>query len=100
VLFYVPSNTTERYAVVYLLPGHGLISERWIHFTEMAEASNKNIEPVSYVVLRLPTICDYVVVAGAVTEAILRIQLLSKLWHLRIMKGKSDRPLKGSSCSN
>jgi enterochelin esterase-like enzyme len=47
VFIYLPpdyaTNTTKRNPVVYLLHGYGLTAERWIPFTKMAEASDKNI---------------------------------------------------------
>jgi len=47
VFIYLPpdygTNTTKRYPVVYLLHGYGLTAERWMPFTKMAEASDKNI---------------------------------------------------------
>jgi enterochelin esterase-like enzyme len=47
VFVYLPpdyaTNTTKRYPVVYLLHGYGLTAERWMPFTKMAEASDKNI---------------------------------------------------------
>jgi enterochelin esterase-like enzyme len=47
VFIYLPpdyaTNATKRYPVVYLLHGYGLTAERWMPFTKMAEASDKNI---------------------------------------------------------
>jgi S-formylglutathione hydrolase FrmB len=47
VFIYLPpdyaTNPTKRYPVVYLLHGYGLTAERWMPFTKMAEASDKNI---------------------------------------------------------
>src|SRR5712672_751025 len=47
VFIYLPpgyaTNTTQRYPVVYMLHGYGLTAERWMPFTIMAEASDKNI---------------------------------------------------------
>ncbi len=47
VFIYLPpdyaTNTTQRYPVVYMLHGYGLTAERWMPFTKMAEAADKNI---------------------------------------------------------
>ena len=47
VVVYLPpgyaANTTQRYPVVYMLHGYGLTAERWMGFTRMADASDKNI---------------------------------------------------------
>jgi len=47
VFVYLPpdyaTNATKRYPVVYMLHGYGLTAERWMPFTKMAEASDKNI---------------------------------------------------------
>jgi enterochelin esterase-like enzyme len=47
VFIYLPpsygTNTTQRYPVVYLLHGYGLTAERWMPFTKMADAADKNI---------------------------------------------------------
>jgi len=47
VFIYLPpgyaTNTTQRYPVVYMLHGYGLTAERWMPFTKMAEAADKDI---------------------------------------------------------
>lgn len=47
VFIYLPpgysANTTARYPVVYMLHGYGLTAERWMPFTRMADAADKNI---------------------------------------------------------
>jgi len=47
VFVYLPpsynANANQRYAVVYMLHGYGLTAERWMPFTKMAEAADKNI---------------------------------------------------------
>jgi enterochelin esterase-like enzyme len=47
VFVYVPpsyvSNRNQRYPVVYLLHGYGLTAERWMPFTKLAEAADKDI---------------------------------------------------------
>jgi enterochelin esterase-like enzyme len=47
VFVYLPpsynSTTAQRYPVVYMLHGYGLTAERWMPFTKMAEAADKNI---------------------------------------------------------
>src|SRR5688572_6377345 len=47
VFIYLPpgyaTNTGQRYPVVYMLHGYGLTAERWMPFTRMAEAADKNI---------------------------------------------------------
>ena len=47
VYIYLPpgyaSNRNQRYPVVYLLHGYGLTAERWMSFTELAAAADKNI---------------------------------------------------------
>jgi enterochelin esterase-like enzyme len=47
VFVYLPpgysANTTQRYPVVYMLHGYGLTAERWMPFTRMADAADKNI---------------------------------------------------------
>jgi enterochelin esterase-like enzyme len=47
VFIYLPpsynASTAQRYPVVYLLHGYGLTAERWMPFTKMAEAADKNI---------------------------------------------------------
>ena len=37
------SNRNQRYPVVYLLHGYGLTGERWMMFTNLAEAADKDI---------------------------------------------------------
>src|SRR5262245_46118679 len=47
VFIYLPpgyaSNRNQRYPVVYLLHGYGLTAERWMTFTNMAAAADKDI---------------------------------------------------------
>ena len=47
VFIYLPpsyaSNRNQRYPVVYLLHGYGLTAERWMSFTKLAEAADKDI---------------------------------------------------------
>jgi enterochelin esterase-like enzyme len=47
VFVYLPpgytTNSTRRYPVVYMLHGYGLTAERWMPFTRMADAADKNI---------------------------------------------------------
>lgn len=47
VFIYLPpgyaANTNQRYPVVYMLHGYGLTAERWMPFTKMADAADKNI---------------------------------------------------------
>ena len=47
VYIYLPpsyaSNRNQRYPVVYLLHGYGLTAERWMSFTKLAEAADKDI---------------------------------------------------------
>jgi len=47
VFIYLPpgyaANSTQRYPVVYMLHGYGLTAERWMPFTRMADAADKNI---------------------------------------------------------
>ena len=46
VFIYLPpgyANTTQRYPVAYMLHGYGLTAERWMSFTRMADAADKNI---------------------------------------------------------
>ena len=47
VFIYLPpgytSNRNQRYPVVYLLHGYGLTAERWMTFTNLAAAADKNI---------------------------------------------------------
>jgi enterochelin esterase-like enzyme len=47
VVVYLPpgyaANTSQRYPVVYMLHGYGLTAERWMTFTRMADAADKNI---------------------------------------------------------
>jgi enterochelin esterase-like enzyme len=47
VFIYLPpsyaTNRNQRYPVVYLLHGYGLTAERWMPFTNLAEAADKNI---------------------------------------------------------
>jgi enterochelin esterase-like enzyme len=47
VFIYLPpgyaTNRTQRYPVVYLLHGYGLTAERWMSFTNLAEAADKDI---------------------------------------------------------
>ena len=47
VFVYVPpsyaTNRNQRYPVVYLLHGYGLTAERWMPFTNLAEAADKDI---------------------------------------------------------
>jgi enterochelin esterase-like enzyme len=47
VFIYLPpsyaSNRNQRYPVVYLLHGYGLTAERWMPFTKLAEAADKDI---------------------------------------------------------
>jgi enterochelin esterase-like enzyme len=47
VFVYLPpgyaANTNQRYPVVYMLHGYGLTAERWMPFTRMADAADKNI---------------------------------------------------------
>jgi enterochelin esterase-like enzyme len=47
VYVYLPpgyaSNRNQRYPVVYLLHGYGLTAERWMSFTNLAAAADKNI---------------------------------------------------------
>jgi enterochelin esterase-like enzyme len=47
VFIYLPpgyaTNSTQRYPVVYMLHGYGLTAERWMPFTRMADAADKNI---------------------------------------------------------
>jgi enterochelin esterase-like enzyme len=47
VFIYLPpgyaTNTTQRYPVAYMLHGYGLTAERWMPFTRMADAADKNI---------------------------------------------------------
>ena len=48
VFIYLPpgygANPSQRYPVVYMLHGYGLTAERWMSFTRMADAADKNIE--------------------------------------------------------
>src|SRR6188508_2306019 len=37
------TNRNQRYPVVYLLHGYGLTAERWMSFTKLAEAADKDI---------------------------------------------------------
>jgi len=47
VFIYLPpgytTNRNQRYPVVYLLHGYGLTAERWMSFTKLAEAADKDI---------------------------------------------------------
>src|SRR4026209_80550 len=47
VYIYLPpgyaSNRNQRYPVVYLLHGYGLTAERWMSFTKLADAADKDI---------------------------------------------------------
>jgi enterochelin esterase-like enzyme len=47
VYIYLPpsyaSNRNQRYPVVYLLHGYGLTAERWMMFTNLAAAADKDI---------------------------------------------------------
>jgi len=47
VYIYLPpsyaSSRNQRYPVVYLLHGYGLTAERWMSFTNLAAAADKNI---------------------------------------------------------
>jgi enterochelin esterase-like enzyme len=47
VFIYLPpgysANASQRYPVVYMLHGYGLTAERWMSFTRMADAADKNI---------------------------------------------------------
>jgi enterochelin esterase-like enzyme len=47
VFIYLPpgyaANTNQRYPVAYMLHGYGLTAERWMPFTKMADAADKNI---------------------------------------------------------
>jgi enterochelin esterase-like enzyme len=47
VFVYLPpsysTDSTRRYPVVYMLHGYGLTAERWMPFTKMAEAADKDI---------------------------------------------------------
>ena len=47
VFIYLPpgyaTNTNQRYPVAYMLHGYGLTAERWMPFTKMADAADKNI---------------------------------------------------------
>src|SRR5262245_60143287 len=47
VFVYLPpgyaANNSQRYPVVYMLHGYGLTAERWMPFTKMADAADKNI---------------------------------------------------------
>jgi len=47
VFIYLPpgysTNNNQRYPVVYMLHGYGLTAERWMPFTKMADAADKNI---------------------------------------------------------
>ena len=47
VFIYLPFsyalNRNQRYPVVYLLHGYGLTAERWMSFTKLAEAADKDI---------------------------------------------------------
>jgi enterochelin esterase-like enzyme len=47
VYIYLPpsyaSNRNRRYPVVYLLHGYGLTAERWMSFTKLADAADKDI---------------------------------------------------------
>jgi enterochelin esterase-like enzyme len=47
VFVYLPpgyaANNSQRYPVVYMLHGYGLTAERWMPFTRMADAADKNI---------------------------------------------------------
>jgi enterochelin esterase-like enzyme len=47
VFVYLPpgysTNASQRYPVVYMLHGYGLTAERWMPFTRMADAADKNI---------------------------------------------------------
>jgi enterochelin esterase-like enzyme len=47
VFVYLPpgyaTNSAQRYPVVYMLHGYGLTAERWMPFTRMADAADKNI---------------------------------------------------------
>jgi S-formylglutathione hydrolase len=47
VFIYLPpsytANTAQRYPVVYMLHGYGLTVERWMSFTNMAAAADKDI---------------------------------------------------------
>src|SRR4029079_10167158 len=37
------SNRNQRYPVVYLLPGYGLTAERWMPFTRLHDAADKDV---------------------------------------------------------
>jgi len=47
VFVYLPpgyaANSNQRFPVVYMLHGYGLTAERWMPFTRMADAADKNI---------------------------------------------------------
>ena len=47
VFIYLPpsyaTNSNQRYPVAYLLHGYGLTAERWMPFTKMADAADRNI---------------------------------------------------------
>jgi enterochelin esterase-like enzyme len=47
VFIYLPpgyaTNTNQRYPVAYMLHGYGLTAERWMPFTKMADAADKDI---------------------------------------------------------
>ena len=47
VFVYLPpgyaANSSRRYPVAYMLHGYGLTAERWMPFTRMADAADKNI---------------------------------------------------------
>src|SRR5213596_3492487 len=47
VFIYLPpsyaTNKSKRYPVVYMLHGYGLTAERWMPFTKMADAADKDI---------------------------------------------------------
>src|SRR5262245_26725346 len=47
VFVYLPpgyaANNNQRYPVAYMLHGYGLTAERWMPFTRMADAADKNI---------------------------------------------------------